>query len=84
MQVDVDTHERGGERLPQLAHNAPAYSTDVFGSEQRVANERVKEIIAANEAGRTNIADDRDVERNASARIANSGSAKTVAARGHL
>ena len=84
MQVDVDTHERGGERLPQLAHNAPAYSTDVFGSEQRVADERVKEIIAANEAGRTNVADDRDVERNASARIANSGSAKTVAAHGHL
>jgi len=84
MQVDVDTHERGGDRLPQLAHNAPAYSTDVFGSEQRVANERVKEIIAANEAGRVNVADDRDVERNTAARVANAGSAKTVAARGHL
>src|SRR5947207_2366072 len=72
MQVDVDTHERGGERLPQVAHNAPAYSTDVFGTEQRVANERVKEIIAANEAGRANVADDRDSGRDAAARIANS------------
>jgi len=84
MQVDVDTHERGGERLPQHAHNAPAYSTDVFGSEQRVADERVKEIIAANEAGRANVADNRDIERSTAARVANSGSAKTVAARGHL
>src|SRR5881275_773811 len=32
MQVDVDTHERGGDRLPQLAHDATAYSTDVFGT----------------------------------------------------
>src|SRR5207244_13212075 len=28
MQADVDTHDRGGDRLPQLAHDAPAYSTD--------------------------------------------------------
>src|SRR2546423_12417027 len=57
MQADVDTHDRGGERLPQLARDTPAYSTDVFGSEQHVAEERVKAIIAANEAGRTNLAD---------------------------
>src|SRR5437899_4487079 len=57
MDVAVDTHDRGGERLPQLAHTAPAYSTDVFGSEQKVSEERVKAIIAANEAGRTNVAD---------------------------
>src|SRR6266511_604004 len=57
MDVAVDTHARGGERLPQLAHDAPAYSTDVFGSEQKSSEERVKAIIAANEAGRTNVAD---------------------------
>ena len=57
MQADVDTHDRGGERLPQLARDAPAYSTDVFGSEQKISEERVKAIIAANEAGRTNVAD---------------------------
>ena len=57
MQADVDTHDRGGERLPQLARDAPAYSTDVFGSEQKISGERVKAIIAANEAGRTNVAD---------------------------
>src|SRR5438874_8149303 len=48
MDVEVDTHDRGGERLPQLARDAPAYSTDVFGSEQKVSEERVKAIIAAN------------------------------------
>jgi membrane fusion protein (multidrug efflux system) len=49
MQVDVDTHERGGDRLPQLAQNAPAYATSVFGSPDAAASERVKAIIAANE-----------------------------------
>ncbi|HEY4137631.1 MAG TPA: efflux RND transporter periplasmic adaptor subunit, partial [Casimicrobiaceae bacterium] len=84
MQVDVDTHTRSGERLPQLAHDAPAYSTSVFGTEQRVADERVKAIIAANEAGRANVADQGGGDRQATARVANSDAAKAVAARGHL
>ncbi|HEY4137782.1 MAG TPA: efflux RND transporter periplasmic adaptor subunit, partial [Casimicrobiaceae bacterium] len=84
MQVDVDTHERGGERLPQLAHDAPAYSTNVFGTEQRGADERVKAIIAANEAaGRANVAE-AGSDRQATARLANSDAAKALAARGHL
>jgi membrane fusion protein (multidrug efflux system) len=84
MQVDVDTHERDGARLPQVAHNAPAYSTDVFNSEQRVADDRVKQIIAANEGARSSVADDRDAAPNAAAHLAHSGSPKALAARGHL
>jgi membrane fusion protein (multidrug efflux system) len=53
MQVDVDTHERSGDRLPQLAQGATSYATDVFRSEDATANARVKAIIAANEPGRT-------------------------------
>jgi membrane fusion protein (multidrug efflux system) len=51
MQASVDTHERSGERLPQLAQSTPAYATDVFRSLGQVADERVRTIIAANEAG---------------------------------
>ena len=51
MQVEVDTHERGGERLPQVAQAAPAYATGVFGSLGAEADSRVRAIIAANEPG---------------------------------
>jgi membrane fusion protein (multidrug efflux system) len=50
MEAKVDTHERGGERLPQVAQRAREYKTDVFGSLDQLANERVREIIAANES----------------------------------
>jgi len=36
--------------LPQLPQVAPAYSTDVFHSLDNLANDRVKAVIAANEA----------------------------------
>jgi hypothetical protein len=49
MQVEIDTHERGGERLPQIAQSAPLYATDVFGSLDTQADDRVRAIIAANE-----------------------------------
>ena len=49
MQAAVDTHERGGGRLPQIAQST-TYATDVFRSEDALANERVKAIIAANES----------------------------------
>ena len=49
MQVEIDTHERGGERLPQIAQSAPVYATDVFGSLDAQADDRVRAIIAANE-----------------------------------
>ena len=83
MQVDVDTHERDGERLPQLAREAPAYSTRVF-AEQKIADDRVREIIAANESGRTNVASQRDAEPTAAPRLAKSDSSKAMAARSHL
>ena len=51
MQVDVDTHQRTGDRLPQLTQNTPAYTTAVFHSLDEIADGRVKAIIAANEAG---------------------------------
>jgi membrane fusion protein, multidrug efflux system len=49
MQVDVDTHDRSGARLPQVAQTTPAYSTDVYGNAEVVAAKRVKAIIAAND-----------------------------------
>ena len=52
MQVEVDTHERDGDRLPQLAQNSAAYATSVFNSQDAFADQRVKAIIAANESGR--------------------------------
>jgi membrane fusion protein (multidrug efflux system) len=51
MQVEVDTHQRDGNRMRQLVQDAPAYATDVFGSVDYAANQRVKAVIAANEAG---------------------------------
>jgi membrane fusion protein (multidrug efflux system) len=51
MQVDVDTHQRTGDRLPQLTQSTPAYATSVFHSLDEIADGRVKAIIAANEAG---------------------------------
>ena len=50
MKAEVDVHNgQGGERLPQLAGNAVAYSTDVFHSTDQVADARVQAIIAAND-----------------------------------
>jgi membrane fusion protein (multidrug efflux system) len=48
MQVEVDTHEREGARLPQVAR-AAGYSTDVFRALEDQADDRVKAVIAANE-----------------------------------
>jgi membrane fusion protein (multidrug efflux system) len=51
MQVEVDTEERGGERLPRAAQSSPADATSVFGSIDRLAEQRVKTIIAQNNGG---------------------------------
>jgi len=49
MKVEVSVRDGGtGERLPQLANNAPVYSTDVFHSVDEAADSRVQQIIAAN------------------------------------
>ncbi|HEV8553524.1 MAG TPA: efflux RND transporter periplasmic adaptor subunit [Casimicrobiaceae bacterium] len=86
MQVEVDTHERTGDRLPQLAQSTPTYATDVFHWQDGLANERVRAIIAANEPGAAHLA--RSEGRGAgvaSNRLAGNGAAKpAVAARGNL
>jgi len=49
MQVDVDTHDRNGERLPQMAQQAPAYTTAMYEAADADAAARVKAVIAAND-----------------------------------
>ncbi len=75
MEVDVDTHERSGERLPHLAQKAPDYATNVFRSVDELAGARAKSIIAANDGGR--LAHDRDQHRRAqAAKLAGAGHTK--------
>ena len=59
MQVEVDTHDRQGERLPQLAQSAAAFATDVFRVHDEFAEQRVKAIIAANEGETARVAQNR-------------------------
>lgn len=50
MKAEVDVRDESGVRLPQLASNNVAYSTDVFHSTDEAADSRVQEIIAANDS----------------------------------
>src|SRR6267143_568340 len=51
MKADVDvSHGGDGARLPQLANTSAAWSTDVFGSSDALADARVRAIIAANQS----------------------------------
>jgi len=50
MKVEVSVRDGSGARLPELAHNAPGYATDVFHSVDEAADARVQEIIAANDS----------------------------------
>jgi membrane fusion protein (multidrug efflux system) len=50
MKVEVSVRDGSGARLPEVAHNAPAYATDVFHSVDEAADARVQEIIAANDS----------------------------------
>jgi membrane fusion protein, multidrug efflux system len=52
MKVSVDTHERTGSNLPRLAATSVSYATDVFHSDDNVADTRVRDIISSNELGR--------------------------------
>ena len=85
MQVEVDTHERSGDRLP-LVQSAPTYATDVFHSQDQLANERVRAIIAANEAGAARLARSEGSDPGApSNRLAGTGSVKpALAVRGNM
>jgi len=48
MTVEVDTHERSGERLPKVPRPAASYETSVFASTDELADRRIEQIIAAN------------------------------------
>jgi membrane fusion protein (multidrug efflux system) len=50
MRAEVDTHDRSGPRLPQLARTAAGYATAVFDDHDVAADERVHAIIVANGA----------------------------------
>src|SRR5206468_4996920 len=56
MEAEVDTKNRDGERLPQVAQTQPAYATDVFHSVDAAADEHVKAIIAGNGGGSARMA----------------------------
>jgi membrane fusion protein (multidrug efflux system) len=49
MHVDVDTHERDGERL-QKAARPPSMQTSAFASVDKAADEHIERVIAANSA----------------------------------
>ncbi len=51
MKAVVDVRNGGGGRMPQVASNAAAWSTEVFGSGDARADARVHAIIAANLSG---------------------------------
>ena len=53
MDVEVDTRNRDGVRLPRISQAAPAYATDVFQSADAAANAEVQAIIAKNGGGAT-------------------------------
>jgi membrane fusion protein (multidrug efflux system) len=48
MEVEVDTHERGGELRGKAARTAPAYQTKAYASLTELADQRIAAIIAAN------------------------------------
>ena len=57
MEVDVDTHDRGGEGLQNLPRTTAAYETRAFDSTGQLAEQRVDQIIAANSAEPRAVAD---------------------------
>ena len=52
MKANIDTHDRSGATLPRLAATSVSYATDVFHSDEDIADTRVRAIIASNETGR--------------------------------
>jgi len=80
MQVEVDTHDRSGDRLPQIAQTVPAYATDVFRLQEEIAEQRVKSIIAANQGESSRLAQGRGREDATRDRFAQSDRAKSTTA----
>jgi len=79
MQVSVDTHDRGGERLPQLAQASRAQSTDVYRLQDEVADQRVKAIILANEGATAPVARNASREATRQSRLARADRARVTA-----
>ena len=52
MKANIDTHDRSGSTLPRLAATSVSYATDVFHSDENIADTRVHDIITSNETGR--------------------------------
>jgi membrane fusion protein (multidrug efflux system) len=52
MRAEVDTHDRAGPRLPQLARTDAGYSTNVFEVDDQAADARVHAIVLANDMQR--------------------------------
>ncbi|HTS20946.1 MAG TPA: efflux RND transporter periplasmic adaptor subunit [Casimicrobiaceae bacterium] len=80
MQVDVDTHDRRGDRLPQVAASRPTLATEVFRRLDETADQRVKAIIAANEGASSPLAQSRVREGARDARLARANRANAAAA----
>ena len=53
MQAEVDTHQRDGERLPQVARAHPGDVSHVYTTIDQLADQRVHTIIAANASPRS-------------------------------
>jgi len=84
MQVEIDTHERSGDRLPQLAQSTPTYATEVFHLHDGLANERVQAIIAANEPGAARLARSEGPGVAPNRLAGNTAAKPAVAARGNM
>ena len=83
MKADVNVRNDNGVRLPHLANNNVAYSTEVFHSTDQSADARVQAIIAANDSGSAHpAAERRDRDRKLVGGAASDqvGSARTSAA----
>jgi len=48
MRVDVDTHQRSGERLQRVVRDKPAYETQAFSSIEAQASQVIERIIVEN------------------------------------
>ena len=81
MQVEVDTHDRQGARLPRLAQSAPVLATDVFSVQDEIAARRVNAIIVANEGASAPLAQNRD-EKSRNPSVARAGDATSHPALG--
>jgi membrane fusion protein (multidrug efflux system) len=55
MRVDVDTHQRSGERLQRVARDKPAYETQAFNSIAAEADHVIERIIAQNTSTPTGV-----------------------------